>query len=102
MGERRFDPRVGIPRILRLLERYGVPSTWFIPGYTITHHTEIVKAVQSAGVELGAHGNIHEPPALLNGPDAERRVMDDQLPLFEDVLGVRPIGYRAPGGSLTV
>ena len=42
MEERRFDPRVGIPRILRLFERYGVPSTWFIPGYTIANHTEIV------------------------------------------------------------
>src|SRR5690349_17982226 len=45
MEERRFDPRVGIPRILRLFERYGVPSTWFVPCFTITQHTEIVRAV---------------------------------------------------------
>jgi peptidoglycan/xylan/chitin deacetylase (PgdA/CDA1 family) len=102
MEERRFDPRVGIPRILRLFERYAVPSTWFIPGFTITHHTEIVKAVQASGCELGAHGNIHEPPAALEGPDDERRVMDEQLAIFQDVLGVRPLGYRAPGGSLTI
>ena len=100
--ERRFDPRVGMPRILRLFERYGVPSTWFIPGFTIEHHTEIVKAVQASGVELGAHGYVHEPPHLLGGPDGERRVMREQLKIFEDVLGVRPLGYRAPGASMTI
>ena len=102
MEERRFDPRTGVPRILRLFERYGVPSTWFIPGYTITHHTDVVRAIQASGCELGAHGNVHEPPHLLNGPDDERRVLAEQLALFQDVLGVRPLGYRAPGGSLTI
>jgi peptidoglycan/xylan/chitin deacetylase (PgdA/CDA1 family) len=102
MEERRFDPRTGVPRILRLFERYSVPSTWFIPGYTITHHTDVVRAIQASGCELGAHGNVHEPPHLLNGPDDERRVLAEQLALFQDVLGVRPLGYRAPGGSLTI
>ena len=35
-------------------------------------------------------------------PDDERRVMREQLAIFQDVLGVRPLGYRAPGASLTV
>jgi len=102
MEERRFDPRTGVDRILRLFERYSVPSTWFIPGYTIEHHTGVVRRIRAAGVELGAHGNVHEPPHLLGGPDEERRVLDEQLRLFEDVLGVRPLGYRAPGASLTL
>lgn len=102
MEERRFDPRTGVDRILRLFERYAVPSTWFIPGYTIEHHTEVVRRIQATGSELGAHGNIHEPPHLLGGPDGERRVLVEQLKLFEDVLGVRPVGYRAPGASLTL
>ena len=101
MEERRFDPRTGVPRILRLFEKYAVPSTWFIPGYTITHHTEVVKSIQASGAELGAHGNVHEPPHLLGGPDEERRVLQEQLDIFQEVLGVRPVGYRAPGASLT-
>jgi len=102
MEERRFDPRTGVPRILRLFEKYAVPSTWFIPGYTITHHTDVVKMIQASGCELGAHGNVHEPPHLLNGPDDERRVLQEQLAIFQNLLGVRPVGYRAPGASLTV
>ena len=102
MEERRFDPRTGVPRILKLFEKNAVPSTWFIPGYTITHHTDVVKAIQASGCELGAHGNVHEPPHLLGGPDEERRVLKEQLDIFQDVLGVRPLGYRAPGASVTV
>ena len=100
--ERRFDPRTGVPRILRLFEKYSIPSTWFLPGFTIENYPDVCRAIQASGVELGAHGNIHEPPNLLNGPDDERRVMDEQLKIFQDILGVRPVGYRAPGGSLTV
>lgn len=101
MEERRFGPRVGVDRVLRLFEQYDVPSTWFIPGYTIVHHTEVVKRIQASGVELGAHGNVHEPPHELDAA-AERRVMQEQLDLFQQHLGVRPKGYRAPGASLKV
>ena len=29
-----FGPNVGVFRILDLLDHYGIPSTFFIPGYT--------------------------------------------------------------------
>ncbi len=102
MEERRFGVRTGIARILRLFEQYRVPSTWFIPGYTITHHTEVVKAIQASGCELGAHGNVHEPPHALGGAEGERRNLEEQLAIFQEYLGVRPLGYRAPGASVTV
>src|SRR5258706_396598 len=31
-----FGPRVGAKRILALLERRGIPATWFVPGHTLT------------------------------------------------------------------
>lgn len=99
MEERRFGVRTGIPRLLRLFEKYRLPSTWFVPGYTIEHHTAVIRAVQASGCELGAHGNVHEPPHLLDDA-SERRVLEEQLAIFERELGVRPKGYRAPGASL--
>jgi peptidoglycan/xylan/chitin deacetylase (PgdA/CDA1 family) len=99
MEERRFGPRVGIPRMLRLLDRYQLPATFFIPGYTIVHHTAVVKSIQAGGYELGAHGDVHEPPHALDDAE-ERRVMERQLAIFDEYLGVRPLGYRAPGASV--
>jgi peptidoglycan-N-acetylglucosamine deacetylase len=102
MEERRFGPRTGVPRLLRLFDAYQIPSTWFVPGYTIVHHTEVVKAIQASGCEIGAHGNVHEPPHLLEGEAGERRVLHEQLDIFREYLGIRPVGYRAPGASVTI
>jgi peptidoglycan-N-acetylglucosamine deacetylase len=99
--ERRFGPRTGIPRILRLLDRYRLPATFFVPGFTIVHYTDVVKTIQAAGHELGAHGNVHEPPHMLDD-EAERRVMQEQLDIFAEHLGLRPLGYRAPAASVKI
>ena len=44
-----FGP-VAVPRILAMLRKYGVPSTWFIPGHTLETYPERVPA----GVRCGA------------------------------------------------
>jgi peptidoglycan/xylan/chitin deacetylase (PgdA/CDA1 family) len=101
MEERRFGVRTGLPRILRLLERYRLPATFFVPGYTIEHHTAAVRSIVDAGFELGCHGNIHEAVHLLDEP-AERRILQEQLDIFKQVFGLRPVGYRSPSWSLNV
>src|SRR4051812_13320661 len=30
-----FGPDVGVPRILDLLARYSMPTSWYVPGHTI-------------------------------------------------------------------
>ena len=97
--QRRFGPRTGTPRILRLLEKYGLTATWFVPGYTVEHHTDAIIAVQAAGHELACHGNVHEALHTLDEA-AERRVLDEQLAIFQRHLGLRPVGYRSPSWSL--
>jgi peptidoglycan-N-acetylglucosamine deacetylase len=101
LEERRFGVRTGVPRILRLLERYALPATFFVPGYTLVHHTAAVRPIFEAGYELGCHGNVHEAVHTLDAA-AERRILGEQLDLYEQILGVRPTGYRSPSWSLNV
>jgi peptidoglycan/xylan/chitin deacetylase (PgdA/CDA1 family) len=101
MEERRFGPRTGVPRILRLLDTYGLRGTFYLPGYTIVHHLAAVTAIRDAGHELGAHGNIHETLDTLT-EDQEIRVMDEQLDIWRAQLGLRPTGYRSPSWELNV
>ena len=101
LEERRFGPRTGVPRILRLLERYKLPATFFVPGFTIEHHTAVVRTIQAAGHELACHGNVHETLHTLDEA-AERRILQEQLEIYERYLGVRPRGYRSPSWSINV
>lgn len=91
---------VAVPRILRLLERRGIPSTFFIPGHTIETYPRQCAMVVDAGCEVGLHGYAHEfNPSL--SPDKERWVTTRSLELVEQLTGAVPAGYRAPSGDLT-
>ena len=58
-----FAGKVGSLRLLRLFERFGIPTTWFIPGHSIETFPEGDGAqVAAAGHEIGAHGYSHESP----------------------------------------
>jgi len=101
MEERRFGVRTGIARILKLLDSYGLPASFFVPGYTIEHHTETTRTLLHAGHELGAHGNVHEALDTLS-PAQEEQVLKDQLAMWQKYLNVRPEGYRSPAWELNV
>src|SRR5579871_5969086 len=61
---------VGARRVLELLVRHGIRSTWFVPGYTLETYPEACDAVLTAGHEIAHHGWSHRPPSGL-GREAE-------------------------------
>ena len=101
LEERRFGPRVGVDRILRMLDQLRLPATFFIPGWTVENHRPQSLRIRDAGHEIGAHGNMHE---AVDGFDAaqEEAVMKAQLRILADQLGVRPAGYRSPSWDVNV
>src|SRR6478672_710833 len=58
-----FGPRVGAPRLLKLLRKYDIASSWYVPGHTIETYPDAVSAVVDAGHEIAHHGWTHRPPA---------------------------------------
>lgn len=52
--------RDGMPRLLELFEREGVPATLFVTGQTAGRFPDLVREAVSAGHELGCHGDTHE------------------------------------------
>lgn len=56
---------VAADRVLDLLERLGLPSTWFIPGHTLASYPEHCRRVHEAGHEIGHHGWTHVAPNLM-------------------------------------
>lgn len=96
----RFGIVRGLPRLLGLLDRLGLPATFYVPGMTARRHPDAIRAIVAAGHELGHHGHRHLES--LGRPLAEqRRELDDGLAALHDVAGVRPAGYRSPSWELT-
>ena len=90
-----YGPRVAIPRILRLLERYAVPSTFFVPAVIAKLYPEEQRRVVAAGHEIGIHGWIHEINSNLP-PEVERELMLKSRDVLEEIAGVKPVGMRTP------
>ncbi|MFI9600680.1 polysaccharide deacetylase [Streptomyces sp. NPDC052043] len=94
MTHQAYGPRVGVPRLLRLLRRQDVKATFFVPGFTADTYPDMVRSIVDEGHEVAHHGYLHEP---MQGIDAAREAayLDRGLEALER-LGVRPAGYRAP------
>ncbi len=90
-----FAGEVGSPRLLRLFEKYGLRTTWFIPGHSIETFPEQMKMLVDGGHEVGTHGYSHENPVSMT-PQQERNVIDKCVGLVEDLTGKRPAGNSAP------
>jgi peptidoglycan/xylan/chitin deacetylase (PgdA/CDA1 family) len=95
-----YGAREGVPRILKLLDRYKLPASFFVPGYTAEVHTDLVHSIASAGHEINHHCYMHEAPNLIT-LDEERVSIEKGLETLDRVLGIKPRGYRAPSGELS-
>jgi peptidoglycan-N-acetylglucosamine deacetylase len=101
MSHQRYGPRVGVPRILRMLERTGVRATFFVPGLTADLHPATIEAILAGGHELGHHGYSHVPYHRMTD-DEQRRDIERAFASLERASGgLRPEGFRAPWWELT-
>ena len=92
-----FGPRVGAPRILALLARRGIASTWFVPGHTLETFPESTAAIVAGGHELASHGWYHEDFSELT----DRRAAGDPFALLRGAGARRRASHRRAGGRRT-
>ena len=90
-----FAGEVGSLRLVKLFERFGIKTTWFIPGHSIETFPDQMRAVVEAGHEVGIHGYSHENPIEMT-PEQEEAVLDKCIDLVTKLSGKRPTGYVAP------
>lgn len=95
-----FGPNVALARILPLLDRYGVASSWYIPGHTLETYPDACRKVFEAGHEIGHHGWTHRPPAGLSREqeEAELARANDAI---RKLTGRTARGYRSPSWDLS-
>ena len=97
-----FGAQTGLPRILALLDKYNISSTFFIPGVSALLHPEMIPAIMKSGRhEIGVHGWIHEFPPAIDSAAEEERLLNLAIAYLTKATGKRPVGYRAPSWAFS-
>ncbi len=101
LSQGQYGARVGLDRILALLDRYQIPATFFIPAMSLMISPDMASRIQRSGRhEFGVHGWIHEMNVSLPA-DVERRLVQQAIDTLTQRTGQRPVGYRAPSWNFS-
>ena len=95
LSQGQYGNRQGVPRILDILSRHGVPASFYVPAVTALLYPDEQRRVAAEGHEVGIHGWIHERNSVLS-LDAERDLQMRAAEVLEKITGVRPVGIRTP------
>jgi len=100
MSQGAYGWKVGVPRILALLRRYGLQSTFFVPGLVAEAHPDLIKRMVDEGHEIAHHSYSHRWIVNLS-PQEERREMEQGLEALTRTAGYRPRGWRSPAAEFS-
>ncbi len=89
-----FGRRVGVPRILALLERHVVPASFFVPAVSALIDPDEPRRIIAGGHEIGIHGWIHENNSQLPYEE-ERALMLRARDTLAKLAGREPVGLRS-------
>jgi len=101
LSQMQYGARVGLDRVIRLLDKHQIPATFFIPSVSLAITPGMADVIKKSGRhEFGVHGWIHEMNMTL--PDsAERALVTKALRELTQLTGTKPTGYRAPSWNFS-
>jgi len=100
LSQGRFGAVEALPRILALLRRAEVRSSFFVPAWVAGRYPDAVRAIAAEGHEVGCHGDEHERVSELPR-EREEAILAKSLEVLTPLSGRRPVGYRAPAWQLS-
>lgn len=91
-----YGNRVGVFRILDLLDRHGLRATVPANASAVTAYPYLVEQLQDRGYEFMAHGEFASRMITSAMPEAEqRRIVASSLATLEQATGQRPKGWMS-------
>jgi peptidoglycan/xylan/chitin deacetylase (PgdA/CDA1 family) len=100
LSQGRYGTNIGVERIMKLLAKYHIPATFFVPGMVIERNEALMQEILQQGHEIAHHSYSHKWLEHLS-LEEEREEMEKGIALIEKVTGRKPRGYRAPAGEFS-
>jgi peptidoglycan/xylan/chitin deacetylase (PgdA/CDA1 family) len=91
------DPEV-TPRVLDILERFGVSATFFCIGERARAHPELCREIARRGHGVENHSRRHLPMFAMLGPGGMRAEVVSAQETLAQVAGTPPRFFRPPAG----
>lgn len=88
------------PRILSLLQQYGVKATFYLKGERVHQHPMTTKKILSQGHEIGNHAWSHPRFQELSLPEVRMEIQRTE-DIIQQTTGMRPRLIRPPYGVMT-
>lgn len=88
-----------IDQYLEIFAENDVKATFFVLGFVVEQHPEMVKKIAREGHEIASHGYAHQL-VYKQTPEEFRNDVYKSKVLLEDAVGQEVIGYRAPSWSI--
>lgn len=94
---------VVVPRTLKLLAEHDLKITFMVVGQdaALEHNRPVLRSLVDAGHEIGNHSFAHESWLHLQTHDDIVADLVKAEEAIQKALGVRPIGFRGPGFSIS-
>ena len=101
MSQGEYGARVGLRRVVELMDRHEIPASFFIPAVSLVISPHMVDVIRASGRhEFGVHGWIHELNTELDA-ETERELVTRAVAYLTEATGSRPVGYRAPSWNFS-
>lgn len=94
--DRWFGETVGIYRLLDILNKHSVKSTFFINGRIADRNGELIKLIHENGHEIATESYDHSY-SFMKTPVEEKNDIIKSVKAIEKSIGTTPKGYLSPG-----
>ena len=91
-----YGIRVGLLKILKILDKYHVKGTFFCTGNVAEHLPEYIRKIERKGHEIACHGLNHERLTQLSFKNCQDSISENKMIIENICHNTEILGFRSP------
>ena len=96
-----YGGRVGVWRLIRMLDRHQIPGTFFTNARCTELYPEAVKQIVRSGHDVAGHSYTHDRVLSYMTPDEQRATIRQSIDMLQDCTAKTVTGWGSPVVAFT-